>query len=39
VAGTVHEGEVIERMRELLDFARFHGYRSEDVVESVRSLS
>jgi GntR family transcriptional regulator len=39
VAGTVHEGAVIERVRELLDFARFHGYRSEDVVEIVRSLS
>jgi GntR family transcriptional regulator len=39
VAGTVHEGAVIEMVRELCDFARFHGYRSEDVVEIVRSLS
>ncbi len=39
VAGTVREGAVIERVRELLEFARFHGYRSEDVVEIVRSLS
>jgi GntR family transcriptional regulator len=39
VAGTVHDGAVIERVRDLLEFARFHGYRSDDVVEIVRSLS
>jgi len=39
VAGTVHEGAVIERVRDLLEFARFHGYRGEDVVEIIRSLS
>jgi GntR family transcriptional regulator len=39
VAGTVHEGAVIEKVRELLEFARFHGYRGEDVVEIVQSLS
>jgi len=39
VAGTVHEGAVIERVRDLLESARFHGYRGEDVVEIVRSLS
>jgi hypothetical protein len=26
-------------VRELLEFARFHGYRSDDVVEIVQSLS
>jgi GntR family transcriptional regulator len=39
VAGSAHEGAVIEKVRELLNFARFHGYRSEDVIEIVRSLS
>jgi GntR family transcriptional regulator len=39
VAGTAHEGAVIEKVRELLDFARFHGYRGEDVIEIVQSLS
>jgi GntR family transcriptional regulator len=39
VAGSVHQGAVIEKARELLEFARFHGYRSEDVVEIVQSLS
>ncbi len=39
VAGSVQEGAVIEKVRELLEFARFHGYRSEDVVEIIQSLS
>jgi GntR family transcriptional regulator len=39
VAGTIHDGAVIEKVRELLEFARFHGYRSDDVVEIVQSLS
>jgi GntR family transcriptional regulator len=38
MAGTVHEGAAIEMVRELPDFARLHGYQSEDVVEIVRSL-
>jgi GntR family transcriptional regulator len=39
VAGTAQESAVIEKVRELLEFARFHGYRNEDVVEIVQSLS
>jgi GntR family transcriptional regulator len=39
VAGSLHDGAVVEKVRELLDFARFHGYRSEDVVEIVQTLS
>jgi GntR family transcriptional regulator len=39
VAGTAPEGAVIEKVRELLEFARFHGYRNEDVVGIVQSLS
>jgi GntR family transcriptional regulator len=36
VAGSLHDGAVVEKVRELLDFARFHGYRSE---ESSRSFN
>jgi hypothetical protein len=39
VASSAAEGAVIEKVHELLAFARFHGYRSEDVVEIVNSLS
>ncbi len=40
VARMANEGAVvIEKVRELLEFARFYGYRSEDVVEIVQSLS
>ena len=39
VAGSADEGAVIEKVRELLAFARFHGYRSEDVIEVVKALS
>ena len=40
VARMANEGAaVIEKVRDLLEFARFYGYRSEDVVEIVQSLS
>jgi GntR family transcriptional regulator len=39
VAGTAREGAVIEKVRELLEFARYHGYRSDDIIEIVQSLS
>jgi GntR family transcriptional regulator len=39
VAGSVQQGAVIEKVRELLEFARFYGYRGEDVVDIVQSLS
>jgi len=39
VAGTAHDGAVVQRVRELLEFARAHGYRSEDIVDVVQSLS
>jgi GntR family transcriptional regulator len=39
VAGTARESAVIEKVRELLEFARFHGYRSDDIIEIVQSLS
>ena len=40
VAGSANEGAaVIEKVRELLEFARFHGYRTEDVIEIVQSIA
>jgi GntR family transcriptional regulator len=39
VSGTIHKGAVTEKVRELMVFARLHGYRSEDIVEIVQSLS
>ncbi len=39
VAGSVQEVAMIEKVRDLLEFARFHGYRSEDVIEIVQALS
>ncbi len=38
VAGSLERGAVIEKARELLDFARFHGYRKEDLIEIVSDL-
>jgi GntR family transcriptional regulator len=32
VAGSPEQGAVIERALQLLEFARFHGYRKEDVI-------
>ncbi len=39
VAGSPEQGAVIERARELLEFARFQGYRKEDVMEILGGLS
>jgi GntR family transcriptional regulator len=39
VAGSAKESAVIEKARELIEFARHQGYRAEEVVEIVRSLS
>jgi GntR family transcriptional regulator len=38
VAGTPERGAVLERTRDLLAFARRHGYRSEDVVRIIETL-
>jgi GntR family transcriptional regulator len=38
VAGTPEQGAVIERARQLLELARFHGYRKEDVMEILGGL-
>jgi len=38
VAATPPRGAVVERARELVAFARRHGYRLDDVIEIVRSV-
>ena len=38
VAGTPERGAVITRTRELIDFARLHGYRRDDVIKIIEQL-
>ena len=38
VAGSPERGAVIERTKQLLEFARFNGYRKEDVMEILGEL-
>ncbi len=39
VTGTPDRGAVVERTRELIEFARRHGYRREEIVALVHRLS
>jgi GntR family transcriptional regulator len=39
VAGTSERGAVIERIRDLLEFARRHGYRPDEVVRLIETVS
>jgi GntR family transcriptional regulator len=39
VAGTPERGAVVARARELVEFARKHGYRPDDLVEIIESVS
>jgi len=39
VAGTPQQGAVLTRARELLEFARRHGYRREELIELMETLS
>jgi GntR family transcriptional regulator len=39
VAGTPQRGAVVERIRDLLDFARHQGYRPAEVVELIESMA
>lgn len=39
VAGSPQEGEVIARVRELLGVARHHGYRRDELIDMIRTLS
>ena len=38
VAGSAERGAVVERARQLLEFARFHGYRKEELMEILGGL-
>ena len=39
VAGTPERGAVLERARELLQFAREHGYRAEELARMIEALA
>jgi GntR family transcriptional regulator len=38
VSGTSQKGAVLNRVHELMGFARTHGYRREDVIDMIASL-
>jgi GntR family transcriptional regulator len=38
VAGTPERGAVVQRARELVDFARHHGYHLEELVEIIHDV-
>ncbi len=38
VSGTPQRGAVLSRVHELVDFARSHGYRREDVIDMITTL-
>ena len=38
VSGTPQMGAVLSRVHELIDFARTHGYRREDVIDMIAGL-
>lgn len=39
VSGTPQKSAVLERVRDLVEFARHQGYRQEDLIEMIASLS
>jgi DNA-binding transcriptional regulator YhcF (GntR family) len=39
VAGTPERGAVIARTRELIDFARLHGYRRDELIKIIEELA
>ena len=38
VAGTPERGAVVQRARELVDFARHHGYRVDELIEIIEDV-
>jgi GntR family transcriptional regulator len=38
VAATPERGAVIQRARELVDYARHHGYRLDELIEIIESI-
>ena len=39
VAGTPERGAVVQRAKELVDFARHHGYRLDELIEIIEDVS
>ena len=39
VAGTSGHGAVVQKTRELLDFARHHGYRVDELIDLINDLA
>jgi GntR family transcriptional regulator len=39
VAGTPERGAVVQRARELVEFARHHGYRVDELVEIIENVA
>ena len=39
VAGTPERGAVVQRARELVDFARHHGYRLDELIEIIEDVA
>ena len=38
VAGTPERGAVVKRAKELVDFARHHGYRLDELIEIIEDV-
>jgi GntR family transcriptional regulator len=38
VAGTPERGSVVQRARELVEFARRHGYRTDELIEIIQDV-
>jgi GntR family transcriptional regulator len=38
VAGTPERGAVVQRARELVEFARRHGYRTDELIEIIQDV-
>ncbi len=38
VAGTPERGAVVQRAKELVDFARHHGYRLDELIEIIEDV-
>jgi GntR family transcriptional regulator len=39
VTGTAQQGVVVRKVRELIDFCRVQGYRSDEVIQIIKNLS
>lgn len=39
VAGTPERGAVVQRARDLIDYARQHGYRTDELIEIIQGIA